>query len=286
MSFRYGLTLIVSALLLATLCNPVHTIAQTTYLEITDPAHFPLTPALVPAVQTYRWRNVTGGSDPAEVRHILVSTVPFGSYAATLAYIIGNPNAAEWSPWVPYAPPGDGTSWTTPPVEFGGYVFAVQGRDNSGNTEPITVGRNARYVRYAAHVTGPLLTVTGDLIDPIVTSSTSTPITEIGVEGGTPLSFCWVADASAYGASVTGYRYGWDLTDPDDESQWEMAFTPLPTDGACSVPTSFQGGTHRIDIEVIDNTYVKSRVPIVINLSATPASPRTWGAVKALYRSP
>jgi hypothetical protein len=270
--------------LVALVFAPTLSVAQTVHLIITDPTFFPLTPSLIPSVQTFRWQTADGADDPVDVRHILVRTSMFNnSYQTALFYIQSTPNAPEWSSWMPFA---SETSWTSPPLDIGGYVFAVQGRDINGVAEQIQVLRNAIYIRNTPHSSGPSLTVTGSSITPITTSTTSTPVTEIGVPGGTSVDFCWTASAAAYGAVVAGYRYGWDILDPDDDAQWEMEFTSLPAQGACSIPRSFQSGQHRIDIEVIDNTDVKSRVPILVNFTPTNAALATWGTVKALYRSP
>jgi len=255
------------------------------FLETTSPVRFGLNPSDVSPITTYEWRTVAGSVDPTEVRFILLSTLNFNSnYNATLAYIQQTPNAPEWSPWMPYLPPGVGTSWTSPPMDFGSYVFAVQGRDAMGAAEPVDQTRNALRIRITNRINGPNLIVTGDLISPITATNTATPLTEITVGGGTPVSFCWTADASPYGGVVSGYRYIWDITDPDDESQWGMGFTPLPGSGACSSPETFLVGGHLFHVEVVDNTGHKSRVPILVHIDpATPVEQSTWGRVKALY---
>lgn len=258
------------------------------FLEITNPLYFNLTPSQVSPVTTYEWRTLAESDDPVDVRFILVSTAPHGgSYAQTLAYI-RDPvaSAPEWSPWTSYLPPDVGTSWTSPSMDYGAYVFAVQGRDALGMEEMIVEPRNARRIRIQLFETGPLLTVTGDMISPIVTTTTTTPLTEITVGAGTLVDFCWTADASAYGGVVTGYRYQWDMTDPDDEFQWETGFIPFPTPSVCSTPKAFLVGDHRFDVEVIDNTGHKSRVPILIHIvPAVPVEQTTWGRVKALYQA-
>jgi hypothetical protein len=260
--------------------------AQPEFLEITYPdAGLGITPRDVAPVTTYAWQTFEDSTDPTEVRFVLLSTVPFGnSYLQTLQYLRTVPNAPEWSPWMAYLPPDMGTSWTSPEMDYGDYVFAVQGRDALGETELLVEPRNAARIRISLRETGPLLTVTGDLIDPIVTSVTTTPITEITVDGGTPVSFCWMADASMYGGVVDGYRYQWDMTDPDDEDQWETGFIPFPAPSVCSTPEDFFVGDHLFHVEVIDNAGYKSRVPILVHvIPTTPVEQTTWGRVKALY---
>jgi hypothetical protein len=278
---KYPLALV---LVVASLASPAA--AQPTFLEITYPvAGLGLTPRDVARVTTYAWQTFEGGTDPAEVRFVLLSTIPFGnSYLQTLNYLRTVPNAPEWSPWMPYSPPDVGTSWTSPEIDYGNYIFAVQGRDALGETELLIEPRNAARITITLRESGPLLTVTGDLIDPIVTSVTSTPLTEITVGAGTEIVFCWTADASTYGGVVDGYRYQWDMTDPDDENQWETGFIPFPSPSVCSAPEEFFAGDHLFHVEVIDNAGYKSRVPILVHvLPTTPVEQATWGRVKALY---
>lgn len=273
--------------LLASLSPPTSVQAQ--LLEITDPPACGLNPASVSSIYTYRWQTLVGSQDPSEMRFIILNTNAFsGNYNLTLFYIRTNPDAPEWSSWMPYAPPDVGTSWTSPPLDLGNYVLAVQGRDANGVVDPtIDEGRNAIRLRNANFSTGPLLTVSGDWIDPIQATSTTTALTEITVGSGTPLSFCWTADAGAYCGVVVGYRYQWDIADPDDDAQWENEFAPLPEDGTCSAVVEFQTGTHTFHVEVIDNSGHKSRVPISASVLPPLATETvTWGAVKSLYRTP
>jgi hypothetical protein len=256
------------------------------YLEITIPVFSGLNPALRPPVATYQWQTIAGSVDPAEVRWIFISTQEFNdSYSETADYIRNNPDAVEWSPWEPFDPPGAGTSWTSPPRDYGPYVFAVQGRDSTAALlEDFSFDRNMRRILVSIRSTGPMLTVTGDFIDPITTNVTTTPLTIIELIGGTPVSFCWTADAGMYGGLVVGYRYGWDIADLDNDSMWDIPYTPFSQTQECSPEKSYYFGTHTFHVEVMDNDGYKSRVGIKINiLPNTPAGHTTWGRMKALY---
>lgn len=254
-------------------------------LEITSPTTcLGITPADVPPISTFRWRASDGTPDPAEVRYILLSTAPFGnSYAQTIQYIRTNPDSPDWSTWETYAPPDVGTSWTTPPLEYGDYVFAVHGRDSEGNTETLFVEpRNIRRIKIAPRVSGPLLTVTSPYHDPIVTSMVA-PTVQIEVVSDTPVTFCWTADAFHYGGTVEGYRYAWDLTDPDDDSQWGMPFTPFATAQPCVPPQEclpamavIPYGSHVFYVEVIDNSGYKSRASIEVTWRQSVGAPQPW----------
>jgi hypothetical protein len=279
-------TSLVSVLILALMAIAGVASAQIHYLEITVPVETDFGPALRTAIATYEWQTVAGSSDPAEVRWILLP-VTGSDFAGALDYIRTTPDAPEWSAWTAYSPPGAGTSWTTPPMDLGNYMFAVQGRDASGVPETeFDLARNARRVRVSNRSTGPMLTVDGDLIDPIVTATTATPVVEVTADGSIPAIFCWSADASAYGLTVTGYRYGWDVIDPEDDSDpgWTSGFVPFSQPVECSNALDPTVGTHTFTVEVIDYDGFKSRVVIAITYATVSAEESSWGAVKAFYR--
>lgn len=238
-------------------------------------------------VATYEWKTAAGSTDPAEIRWIMVPRSEHNDdYAQAEEYIRNNPDAPEWSPWQPYAPPSAGTSWTSPPLAYGGYVFAVHGRDADGNTDTEFVWwRNLKHVLITSDNSGPGLYVTGDLIDLISTAVTTTPVTGIEVPAGTPVVFCWEADADVLGLPVTGYRYGWDIVDPDNDNDWPMPFTPFGQDTECSGEQTFYFGTHLFYVEAIHYDGFKARVPILITVTdPTPTESTTWGRIKALCR--
>jgi hypothetical protein len=256
-------------------------------LEVTVPLETVSNPAFRIPAATYEWQTAPGSDDPAEVRWIFVPVAEHNDdFNETEAYIRNNPGAPEWSSWQSYTPPSTGTSWTSPAVVFGYYVFAVHGRDGGGAADwEFDLGRNMRRILVGPRAHGPLLRVTGDLIDEIITAVTVTAPTVIDVAGGTPLTFCWQATADSYGLPVTGYRYSWDVVDPDNENDWSMPFTPFAQTVECSTEQVFNFGTHMFYVETIDYDGFKSRVPIQINITIpTPIEITTWGRVKALYR--
>ncbi len=282
-----GLVLLVAAFGTSALDagEPLSLAAQVHYLEITIPLQNGLNPATRPPVATYQWQTIAGSPDPAEVRWMMISAIPFNdNYHQTEEYIRNNPDAPEWSSWQTYAPPA-GTSWTSPPMDFGRYVFAVQGRDGSGNAElDFSLDRNIRRVMVATRSTGPYFKVKGTGIDSVITTQPDRPPVEIELESGTPAVYCWTADASFYGGVVTGYRYGWDIADPNDDSQWEIPFTPFVNPEECSPSKTFTSGVHTFRTEVIDNDGYTSRVTIQITyLLEVPAEKSTWGRIKAKY---
>jgi hypothetical protein len=286
-AFLVIVPLILAPLMFAVCASTASAQTPPHFVEITVPlATTGLNPAFRTSIATYEWQTDSGSPDPAEVRWIMVPASEHnGSLSETEDYVRTNPDAPEWSAWYPYAPPSTGTSWTSPPMELGLYVFAVEGKDAAGNTDgDFTLDRNLRRVVVNTRSTGPLLKVTGEYIDDILTAVTQTLVTDIALAAGTPVSFCWEATGEWYGLPVTGYRYGWDLSDPDDDGSWPMPFTPFAQPVECSADRSFTSGVHVFYVEVIDYDGFKSRVPIRVTITgAVPVELTTWGRIKSLY---
>lgn len=227
-------------------------------------------PAVVPPVFHVDWAASDAKSARTKsVRWIIVNTERFGgSYAATEEYIRSNPDAPEWFEWVRYNPRLDqGTSYSPPPMDSGtSHVFAVQACSPSGDVTELVNGENTVRLAVADYATGPVFKVFNRYIGTIVTSSPSTPAMTVDIPAGVPMTFSLRASAEAYGAIVSGYRYGWDVQDPDDDSQWPMAFVPFVSELEYAPPQSFGAGTHTFCAEVIDCWGYKSRVTVEANV--------------------
>ncbi len=249
-------------------------------VDILVPMRTGTNPALVPPISTFKWlgkdyiSNERQVQDPDSVRWIMVSTVVFGdSWSNTIAYVRTNPDAPEWSDWHFYRALGDtGKTWTTNPLEFGAYIFAVQVKDEAGAVSAVfDEARNIRRVLVSQRATGPKLTVFNQYMGTLVTTSPATPPVIVDLPAGVPMSFRFSADASGYGGITSGYRYGWDIQDLKVPSQWEIDYTPfvlfiddVPT--AESPARTFEFDTHTFHIEVIDNSGFTSRASIKINV--------------------
>jgi hypothetical protein len=249
-------------------------------VDILVPRRVAYNPAEVAPITTFSWTardyisNERQVQEPDSVRWILVSTNVFnGSWTATADYIRTHPHAPEWSNWRYYRAPGDsGKSWTTRPLDFGAYMFGVQVKDEAGAVCPVfDEDRNLRRVAVTPRLTGPRLTVYNRYLGSIVTSSPNSPVTIIDMPAGVPMSFRFSADASSYGGVVSGYRYGWDIQDFKDESQWEISYTPFVTynngvPSASSPQRTWRFDSHTFYIEVIDNSGYTSRAGITVNI--------------------
>jgi hypothetical protein len=252
------------------------TLSPTVFVNI--PSRSRLNAAEVPPITTFRWtatdyvNNIAEVQEPDSVRHILVPLSKFPTavdrWGAALDYIRKNPTAEEWSEWKWYKAPQDsGKFWTSRALDFGQYYFAVQAKDEAGAVSPVfDLDWNLRRILVGPRSSGPILTVCNEYIGCQRTASPNTPPSIIDLPAGVPMSFEFWGDAEDYGGLVSGYRYGWDILDLNDDEQWEIDFTPFVGDVARSPGRTFFFGTHSFFIEVIDNSGFKSRVEVRVNI--------------------
>ncbi len=234
-----------------------------------------LTPSDMPPIATYTWTAVDyvddmlTRQDPDSVQWALVSTSEHGnSFTATLDYLRSPASAASWYPWVYYRAPQDsGKSWTTPPIEFGDYVFAMRAKDEAGAVTPVLdEHRNARRIKVSRRTTGPRLIVSNQYVGSVVASTCDYPLTILDMAAGVGMTFTLSACADDYGGTVSGYRYGWDIMDLNDPEQWETDYTPFLGATATTPSRSFNFGTHTFTAEVIDNSGFCSRIEVKVNI--------------------
>jgi len=244
-------------------------------VDVTTPSDdLGLTPAAMPPISTFVW-NATdyidgddSKQDPDSVQWALVSTKAHGNeYGPTIEYLRNNPHAPDWRPWVWYRAPLDsGTTWTTPPLESGDYVFAIRAKDEAGAVTPILEEPvNLRRIKIAPRISGPTFLIQNVFIGRIIASSCDFPVTIADIAAGVPLSFALSACAKHYGGTVSGYRYGWDIIDLNDPDQWEIDYTPFVGSFAITPPRHFNFGTRTFSAEVIDNSGYCSRIEVKIN---------------------
>jgi hypothetical protein len=244
-------------------------------VRITVPrAELGITPADMPPISTISWiatdyvNDEFTKQDPESVQWALVSTVGHGDYASTIQYLRENPAAPEWYPWSWYRAPGDsGKSWTTPPLEFGDYVFAIRAKDEAGAVTPVLAEPvNVRRLKVAERTSGPTFVLTSTLVGSIIAASCDFPLTIADVPAGIDMAFNLSACADHYGGTVSGYRYGWDILDLNDPGQWEIDYTPFISSIATTPARSFNFGTHTFTAEVIDNSGFCSRIEVKVNI--------------------
>jgi hypothetical protein len=259
--------------------KPVHrsftarTLSPTVFVDV--PRATGLNPALVPPITTFSWTgkdyvsNIQQVQEPDSSRHILLSTKGFGEdWDATLLYIQTTPDDDRWSDWDYYRQPGDtGKFWTSPPLDLGPYIFAIQVKDEAGAVSPVfDLASNTRRVLVGQRATGPVFVAFNRFMGSIVTSTVNTPATILDLPVGVPMSFTLRASAEDYGGIVSGYRYGWDILDLNDDEQWAVDFTPFTGSEAVTPSRTFFFGSHTFFAEVIDNSGLKSRVEVRVNI--------------------
>jgi hypothetical protein len=125
---------------------------------------------------------------------------------------------------------------------------------------------NIRRLKVAPRTQGPNFVVSSILIGSVVASSCDYPLTIVDVPSGVDITFSLSACADAYGGTVAGYRYGWDILDLNDPDQWEIDYSPFVGSFAFTPPRSFNFGTHTFTAEVIDNSGYCSRIEIKCNI--------------------
>ncbi len=230
--------------------------------------------AQLPPVATYRWRaydyvdSRNDVQDPDSVQWALEPTRKHaGSYTQTIAYLRTPASRPSWQPWVCYTAPDDsGTTWTTPPMPFGDYVFAVRAKDDAGAVTPVLDEKyNVRRVIVSTRTTGPTFTLANPYLGALQTATCESALKILDIPAGVPLAFTLRANADWYGGEVVGYRYGWDIADLTDPAQWEIDYTPFIATEATTPGRAFYMGTHIFSAEVIDNSGNCSRIEVKIN---------------------
>jgi hypothetical protein len=245
-------------------------------INIYQPSVSGLILAQVPPIVTFRWsaNDFISSRDeiisPDSVRSIFLDVLDFSlDFNQATRYIRDNQHAPEWTDWIAYDHPGDsGRFWhAEDPLGFGTYLFAVQVKDEAGAINPVLdPSRNMRRIRVSGRTTGPVLTVDNRFMPKIITSTTNTPTASIDIFADISMQFSFTAEASGYGGTVTGYRYGWNVKDVNDDDEWEISFTPFVASTMLSPPRKFFFGTHVFLVEVIDNSGFKSRATVAVNV--------------------
>lgn len=168
---------------------------------------------------------------------------------------------SAWSPWRPWsASDGSGKraivrglrpAGFEPGVGF--YLFAVQAMDEAGAVTPVfdwfTIGKNNTTPVFVSGDIGPTLSLRESFLGVFNFTGSSRPLL-VDAAAGQTIRFCWRGDASSYGGEIVGYRYGWDIRDPEDEEQWEQNWSETAT---CAPARVFNSGTHVFFLQTRDN---------------------------------
>jgi len=181
-----------------------------------------------------------------------------------------------WSDWVPYGLNDEErkVTFTKPSRDANGnfiyYLFAIQARDTAG-----AVSLDRGYARTVHNfridsTLRPLLVVRESFLGTYSGVGLVTPAT-IDIAKNQPLSFQWMGEASSYGSEIAGYRYGWDVVDPEDDADpgWQVQFGLSAAHMHAPIKT-FSSGTHTLLVQCIDQSGVQSMTQAIIVLSVVP----------------
>jgi hypothetical protein len=164
-----------------------------------------------------------------------------------------------WSDWIRYEADLDSgkiVRFPARPVSDLGtsYVFAVQARDVAGAVTPLFEwGRNVRHVKIS-DTKSPFLTVTERFLgtDAFQKTNISKRFT---IASQQVVEFEWFADATNYGNLIEGYRYGFNLLDPDDPDDpgWVVPWGTGPN-WRRAAPRVFSQGSPNFIVQARDNS--------------------------------
>ncbi|HSG27110.1 MAG TPA: hypothetical protein VLA34_01430, partial [Candidatus Krumholzibacterium sp.] len=243
------------------------------HVFITDPANVNPDSGIqtLSPVTRFRWYAKDPIDTPwhyQDVDSIRMMWTPF--YAQILRDLNEFPGMfeARWSRWYWIGAPGDSALSTVlgddEVIPLGrSYIFAVQAKDEAGAISSVFDTRTNVRAFMVKAPTGPRLDVEEDYLgsysfighdlDPVV----------VQVPPGFEMNFRWSADASHYGAIVSTYRYGWDITDFSDPNQWTTM--PLP-EVLSAAPKIFYSGIHTLYIEATDNLNISTICAIEVDI--------------------
>jgi hypothetical protein len=165
-----------------------------------------------------------------------------------------------WSPWYWYHHPADSGRMTVIGDDEllegnRSYVFVVQAKDEAGAVSSVYSRRtNIRHFMPVVP-TGPLLDVYEPALGEFSFLGVDMRGEQIKVPPGFDMRFGWTGDASAYGGVVAGYRYGWDIEDLGQPSEWECVSNPYTLSAS---PRTYYSGVHTLVIESVDNQGMKT----------------------------
>jgi hypothetical protein len=236
---------------------------------------FPATDyAQLPPITTLHWTatdyidNIDSKQDPDSIRWILVNSSDFSDDTdAALAYIRDNPDAPQWYPWIDYnAPMDEGKKWTTPPLDQGIYVFAVQALDEAGAVTPVFDGeRNVRIIRITTEGTGPLIKLCNDYMPCLLSSILNPALTLVDWPSGLPITFAFTL-TGFFPSETMFYRYGWDVTNFDEDEQWSTDWVLYQGGTVATFEQTWYYGVHTFYVEAKNESGFISRLGVKFNM--------------------
>jgi len=175
----------------------------------------------------FRWegRDEDGGAEstlPDSTRFALFSAVDLDLDDPS-GLLLELPDSA-WSSWCAFdgsVPAEEIVGPLTPYTggDVGRYLFFVQCKDVAGAvTSHFEDGRNLRKF-YVASSLSPILRVVDETFG-YHSFRLPNETWDLTLYEGIELDLSWRGEAESYGSEIDGYRYAWNLVDPDDEDAW------------------------------------------------------------------
>jgi len=169
------------------------------------------------------------------------------------------PDELEWSPWRHWDEVDDlnpyigGTSALLNGLVPGArYMFLVQAKRGAEVTRHFEDGVNYRQFR-ALSSFQPTMILQDNYLGAIVAAHSETH--DFTIVQDQPLSLSWQGVAWEYGSEITGYRFGWDILDVEDDSQWSD-WSLLDVESSAS----FAMGMHSFHLECRDLSDNRTRI--------------------------
>jgi len=211
----------------------------------------------------FRWYGKDPIDSPWNYQNVDSTRYLYTNYSSTIVRDLNTwPENFEllWSEWLAVDAPGDSGVTTIigddELIPTGrSYIFAVQAKDDAGAISSVFDVRTNVRAFMVRPPTGPRLDVYEPFLGQFSFLGYDLDPRMVEVPPGFEMNFRWTADASSYGALVSTFRYGWDISDFNDPAQWSTL--PNPEARRADAKT-FYSGTHMLYIESVDNLGVST----------------------------
>ncbi|MBN2071150.1 MAG: hypothetical protein JW814_06785 [Candidatus Krumholzibacteriota bacterium] len=220
---------------------------------------------------TFKWTGKDPIDSPWNYRNVDSTRYMLSSYyPEAIDQLNESPEMFEsrWSKWYPLDAEGDSAISTiigddeilTPGRA---YMLAVQAKDDAGALSAVfNLNTNVRAFSVRTP-TGPMLNVTESFLGRFNFVGVDLVPKTGKVPPGFQMKFSWNGDASQYGGVISSYRYGWDIENFDDPTEWEEFPSPYVKN---SQPKTFFSGIHTFYIEAYDNLGIRTLAIIEITV--------------------
>jgi len=153
------------------------------------------------------------------------------------------------------------------------YVFAAQVMASDGTVSFGRVYGQSVANFYVSTLLSPVLAVVHPLLGAVEGAGEDLQA-QYDLLPGLEGEFRWQAHAEQYGSQVASYRWGWDLTDPDDPDDPNWALPPGLSDAHRRAgPITFADGIHTLTIDARDAQDNLTRLVMVLSMVPVPDYP-------------